>query len=695
MDKKNKKKTKLPFRLNILFIGVFLLFSILILQLGVVQILNGDSFQGEIEDTTKDTTKVPVPRGMMYDRNQEPLVENEALYSITYTPQKGDQADDRLKVAKKLAKYIKMDDEDESEEEKIDELTERDFQEYWYLENEDDARELLTEDEKSEMDDDEQYTEILKRIDKDEAEDYSEEERRVIAIKKEMDKASSLTEQVIKNNGVTPDEYARVSEHLGELDGINATTDWDRNYPHDNTLSAFIGRITSKEEGIIKEKEPYYLTRGYSRNDRVGRSGLEEQYEDELKGRKEQVQYTTDKKNDVVDSDTVVEGERGNDLVLTLDVDFQEKVDELVADELKKTIEKYPDENKHMEDAFAVAIDPKTGELLAASGQHYYQKSTDNHDKGDVSDQSLGVLTNATEPGSSIKGATVLTGFEEGVIEPGEVIVDKPLQFADSKPISSIGAPMGPVNDYEALKRSSNVYMANIGMRLLGVNHYEHDMNLPFNKDALIKMRNNFGQFGLGTRTGIDFPQEATGISRETADPSSVLFNSFGQFDTFTTMQLAQYVSTIANDGYRVRPHFLKEVRKPTPNDDDLGPVDKSVQTDVMNRVQMDDKYIDRVQDGFKAVFQESGGTAYDYFKDKDYNPAGKTGTAEKVVGEDEDDVDNLALVGYAPFDDPEIAFAVMVTHTGADADDQRPIHHNIGEGILDTYFDIKEDDDD
>ena len=138
--KKKKKKAQLPFRLNILFISVFLLFSILILQLGVVQILNGDEFQEEIDRTSQETTKVPVPRGMIYDRNHQPLAANKALYAITYTPQKGVQAKDRLELAEDLAEYITMDGEEESEEERIDKLTSRDFREYWYLKNPEEAK---------------------------------------------------------------------------------------------------------------------------------------------------------------------------------------------------------------------------------------------------------------------------------------------------------------------------------------------------------------------------------------------------------------------------------------------------------------------------------------------------------------------------------------------------------------------------
>src|SRR5690625_1585239 len=346
MDTK-KERSQLPFRLNILFFIIFLLFAILVLQLGVVQILDGASYQEDIDRTVEDTTKIPVPRGKILDRNHQLLVDNKSLYSITYTPPKGVQAEDNLEVAKELVKYISVD------EEAIDKITERNKQEYWYLlseENQEEAYSRLTEEEieeldnteqyneilkriteeeisnfteeklkviaikreldkayaitpqvikneeeKEEIDNTEQYNEMLKRITEEEISNFTEEELKVIAIKRELDKAYALTPQVIKNEGVTPEEYARVSEHLHLLPGINATTDWDREYPYGEELSTFLGKITTQEQGIPKEKEDYYLSRGYSRNDRVGRSGLEDYYEDILRERKESIEYVIDK----------------------------------------------------------------------------------------------------------------------------------------------------------------------------------------------------------------------------------------------------------------------------------------------------------------------------------------------------------------------------------------------------------------
>src|SRR5699024_132656 len=221
--------------------------------------------------------------------------------------------------------------------------------------------------------------------------------------------------------------------------------------------------------------EPYYLLRGYSRNDRIGSSGLEKQYENVLRGRKEEIQYTTDKKGVVIDSDTIVEGKRGKDLVLSIDIEFQKKIDEIVADELKKTVEKFPTQNRPLQDAYAVAIKPKTGEILAVSAQRYYHEDTKYHKKGEVSDRAFSVLYDAHEPGSSIKGATMLAGYQEGVIQPGEVIQDKTIKVKGTPPINS-WTYLGAVNDYEALARSSNTYMATIAMRMGGVyNHKNGD----------------------------------------------------------------------------------------------------------------------------------------------------------------------------------------------------------------------------
>lgn len=682
--KKKKKKEQLPFRLNILFFIVFLMFSVLILQLGVVQILNGEAYKDEINRTIKDTTKIPVPRGKIYDRNHNVIVDNKPLYSITYTPPKGVQAEDRLEVAEELAKYISMFDEKDKEQ-KLKTITERNKKEYWYLKNEDEVKSRLTEEELTELKPAEEYKTMLDRIEKHEYENLTLEELEVILIKKELDKAYSLTPQIVKNENVTPEEYAKVSENLDKLPGINATTDWNREYPYGDVFNSLLGRITSQEQGIPAEQADYYLTRGYSRNDRVGKSGLEEQYEDLLRGRKEQIQHTTTKSGQVIDSKTIVEGQRGKDLVLTIDMDFQERVDKIVRNELQAVLKSNPYQNRFLEDALAVVINPKTGELLAVSGQHY------NREKKKFENSAFKALYDSHRPGSTVKGATILAGYESGVIKPGETFFDTPIKIAGTPPKGSY-APLGTVNDIDALRRSSNVYMFHIAMRMGGEFNYQHNKSISFNVNSFQDMRNYYNQFGLGVKTGIDFPYEATGYVGTEQRAGNLLDFAIGQYDTYTTLQLAQYVATIANDGYRVRPHFLKEVRHPDDSGDGLGPVYRRMNTEVLNRVDMDVENIKRVQEGFRQVFQSSGGTGVQYFGNKSYKAAGKTGTAENEIYEDgrKYDTENLALIGYAPHDDPEIAFAIIVPNLGKGTGNG--INHKIGIGILDTYFEMKEE---
>ena len=674
LDKK-KKRPQLPFRLNLVFVVVFLLFSVLIAQLGVVQILKGQEYQDEIDRTVQETTAVSVPRGKIFDRNHKVVVDNKALYSITYTPPKGVQAEDKLKVAQNLAKYIAMDSK-----EQLKSLTDRNKKEYWYLIHKKEADKRLTAKEIEKMKNAEQYNTILDRITDEEISHFTKEELEVMVIKKEMDKAYALSQQIVKNDKVTPEEYAQVAEHLDELPGVNATTDWDRIYPYKDTMKSLLGSITTQNQGIPAEKAAYYLTRGYSRNDRVGKTGLEEEYEELLRGRKEQIQYTTSKSGTIIDSDVVVPGERGKDLILSVDMDYQKKVDKVIRDEMSKSIGGFP----YMDDVMAVVMKPKTGEVLAVSGQHYDRK------KGKFENAAYKALYDAHRPGSSVKGATVLSGFQSGVLTPGQYFYDAPIKIAGT-PQKASWKPMGSINDYTALEQSSNVYMFYIALRMGGEFGNPTGRSAKFNPEAFQEMRNYFAQFGLGSETGIDFPHESTGYKGPNKTAGLLMDFAIDQYDTFTTLQLAQYVSTIANDGYRVKPHFLKEVREPSAEDDEKSPIFKTVDTTVMNRIQMDDQYIKRVQQGFRAAYQGASGTARSVFANKSYDAIGKTGTAQNEVyrdGKKVADTENLTLVGYAPANDPEVAFAVIVPNTPANSGSH--INYQIGEGILDSYFDMK-----
>src|SRR5699024_106106 len=287
-------------------------------------------------------------------------------------------------------------------------------------------------------------------------------------------------------------------------------------------------------------------------------------------------------------------------------------------------------------------------------------------DKNEYENSPLKSFYDQHPPGSSVKGATVLTGLEEGVIDPGEVIEDKPVKIAGSNAKKSY-KPLGSVSDITALQKSSNVYMFYIGLRMGGETRTPVPENAKTNANAregVQKMQNYFHQFGLGVTTGIDFPSEATGST--------------------------------ANGGYRIEPHLVKEVRSPSVKNE-LGSVYKANDTHVLDKINIKNDYIERVQTGFDKAFNEQEGTGYSRWHDASYDAAGKTGTAEQVLVEDgkivSEDVENLSLVGYAPQDDPEVAFAVLIPNLDKGKGDD--INHKIGRQIMDAYFDKEDDDDD
>ena len=266
-----KKKKLVPFRLNILFFLVFLLFSALILRLGVVQIVHGEKYQKEVEKTENMTVNTPVPRGKIYDRFNRIVVDNTPLNAITYTRAQGTSASEILEVAKDLAGYIKMDAEN---------VTERDLKDYWLLTREKEAKALLTDKDMKkfkdeELDDADLYQLQLDRISEEQLKSVTKDELEIVAIFREMNKGYTLTPQIVKNKDVTDEEYAVVSEHLEDLPGVDTTTDWERDYKFGSTLKSILGRTTTAEEGLPREKLDYYVARGYNLNDRVGISYLE------------------------------------------------------------------------------------------------------------------------------------------------------------------------------------------------------------------------------------------------------------------------------------------------------------------------------------------------------------------------------------------------------------------------------------
>ncbi|MDM5188309.1 penicillin-binding protein 2 [Bacillus sp. DX4.1] len=687
-----KKSPYIPFRLNILFVCIFLLFSAIIVQLGKVQIVDGETYKNEVEKNNNKTIGLPVPRGKIFDREGKPVVDNRPLRSITYTRLKGIKLEDILKTAKDLANVLEIPDED------INKLTEIDKKDFWMQLNKEQAKEKVTKQDeenlrKKGIEGKELYKKIEElrrnRITEEELAELTLQDLKVLAIKSKMSSGYQMTPQIIKRDA-TEQEYARISENLADFPGVDATVDWERNYVNGDLFRSVLGNITSTDEGLPKEHLASYLVRGYNRNDRVGKSYIEQRYEDVLHGTKEEVKNITDRSGNIIKTETVSKGKSGNNLTLTIDMELQKKVEESI----EKNLRAFKGSEPLMDRAFVVMMNPKNGQILSMAGKKFVEKDGD----VEMEDFALGNMVTSYELGSAVKGATLLTGYQTGAIKPGDEFYDAPMKFKGTQAKKSWNVSgFGNINDLRALQVSSNVYMFHTALQIAGVN-YVPNGTLDIKQDAFDTMRYYFKQFGLGVPTGINLPNETIGQTRQKdTQPGFLLDFSIGQYDTYTPLQLAQYISTIANDGYRMQPQIVQEIREQTVKKEDIGKVVQSIEPVVLNRVDVKTEYIERVKEGFRWVFQEGDGTGVRYFKQAPYKPAGKTGTAQTVYGGENPigrngkgeriECYNLTLVGYAPYDNPEVAFSVVVPWVH---NDKGGINSLIGKDILDAYFDLK-----
>ncbi len=684
MNKKMKteKRKSLPIRLNILFLLAFIIFTIVVVRLGMVQIVFGEDYTNEVQKQEEVDVSTSVPRGKIYDRNLNTIVKNKPMNAITYTRTSSTSQEDRLKIAKKLAEMIEID---------TDKITERDKKDYWILTRPKKAEKLITDQDRKKVKDgklkeDDLYQLQLDRITEDKLNELTDQDLKVLAIKRQMDSGYALTPQYIKNKDVSAKEMAVVSEHLDELPGVDVTSDWKRDYPYNGLLRTMIGSISDSNEGLPKSLLDHYLSLGYNRNDRVGKSYLEAEYENVLQGQKEKVKNITNKSGDIVDKEVISEGKSGKDLVLTIDVDMQKAIEKIIEDELKSA--KAQHSAPLLDRAFVVMMDPRNGEVLSIAGKQLKNESG----KLKVDDYALGTMTSSYAMGSAVKGATVLTGLQTGAINLNTTFLDEPLWIGDSPNAKkSWRVGLGTLGIQGALEQSSNVFMFKTAIAL-GKGQYKAHQPLNLQTKAFDTFRYYFSQFGLGVKTGIDLPNEASGYKGSQRLPGFLLDYSIGQYDTYTPLQLAQYVSTIANGGYRMKPQLVKEIREPD-SKKGIGAVTQSVQPEVLNKLDMSDQYIKEVQNGFRRVMTK--GTAAGQFASASYKPAGKTGTAQSFYdGPDKSKTGtptyNTTLVAYAPYDNPEVAISVVVPWVYNDYGQRYSITNEIGRKVLDKYFELK-----
>ena len=663
-----------------LFISIILilLFIVIGTKLFTLQILSYDEYNEKLVSATEKTIEgSSSPRGRIYDRNYKLLVDNKAIKTIYYKKQNNITTKEEIELAYTVGKILEID---------YSKLSTYRLKNFWYKNNYDLARSRITDDEwdlyyERKLDDNDIEDLIFERITEEELNKYNEVDKEAAYIYYLMNKGYSYAEKIIKNKNVTESEYAKISENIDSLNGFNTKLDWERIYLYGDTFKSILGSVSSDTQGIPEELASIYLEKGYSLDDRVGISYLEYQYEDYLKGTKPV--YKVGNNNEYI---LVSQGKRGNDIVLTIDIEIQKYLEKMLSSEVLNASKER--NTKYYNRSFAILSNPQTGEILAMSGK---QVVTNDKGKKTIVDYTPGVTTLPVTPGSVVKGASMLVGYKHGAIDIGEKLKDECIKIKDT-PEKCSWRTMGMIDDLYALRYSSNVYQYKIAIKV-GNGNYQKNKSLKIDESAFDKYRDMYASFGLGVKTGIDLPIESLGYRGTSKLPGHLLDFSIGQYDTYTPIQLSQYINTLANGGTKLKPYLLKEVYSPSVNTEEVfGELIYASEKEILGTVDVDKKYMDRVRLGFSQVI--SNGLGYGYMG-KYHNSAGKTGTSQSFIDTDGDgivDTETItsSFVGYSPSENPKISIVVVSPDISLpDSSYQSAVTKRISSQLVNKYFSI------
>lgn len=648
MKKLNKPKRKINYdkivnnRFIIFFVVILFLFGLVTIRIINVMLVNEEKFSEQLSVLTyTEVSGASSPRGRIYDRNYNILVDNKSLKTITYQKKKGTTNLDMIESATQIATHLEID---------YSKLTERAKREFYFAKNKEECDKLVTKEEQEKVKQhklSQRELEELKltRIPSEKL-NFSEEEQKIAYIYYLMNKGYTYEEKIIKSDA-NDKEYAYVSENNSILNGFNTKIDWERVYPYGETFKSMLGKVSSSTQGIPAELKDYYLEKGYSLNDRVGLSYIEKQYEEYLRGEKSLYKVVNSHETKLLK-----EGSRGKDIVLSIDINLQQEVERILGEQIKHA---KSEANTEFYDHSSVIIqEPNTGEILAMAGKRIVN--------GEIVDNTTSLLISPITPGSVVKGASMLVGYNEGAVKIGEKMLDECVKVAGvSEKCSSVNN-LGVINDITALAKSSNVYQFKIAIRVNG-QEYRRGMKLNFNQKSFDTYRDMYHSFGLGVKTEIDLPVESNGYGAKKDKASGNLLDFvMGQYEAYTPIQLSQYISTIANGGERLAPHLLKEVHSSS-STDEIGKLETTVERKVLNKINTTEEYMKRVKEGFIAVLNSQGGYGVGYM-DKNMKPAGKTGTSQSFIDTNNDDVIDTetitsSFIGYAPYDNPKMSIIV------------------------------------
>ena len=642
----------IPIRLNLLFSIVILLFLTIIGRLLYMQVLNKDFYEKKLASASQTKVTTSSARGEIYDASGKPLVENTLKQVVSFTRSNKMTAKDLKEIASQLLGYVSITSPN---------LTERQLADYYLADPEIYKKTVEALPSEKRLDSDgnrlsesELYNNAVDSVQTSQL-NYTEDEKKEVYLFSQLNAVGNFATGSIVTDSLTDTQIALIASASKKLPGISISTSWERKVL-ETSLSSIIGSVSSEKAGLPAEEADAYLKKGYSLNDRVGTSYLEKQYEETLQGKRSVKEIHLDKYGNMESVENIEAGTKGNNIKLTIDLAFQDSVDALLKSYFNSELGNGG--AKYSEGVYAVALNPKTGAVLSMSGIKHDLKT------GELTSDSLGTITNVFVPGSVVKAATISSGWENGVLSGNQTLTDQSIIFQGSPPINSwytaFSGPM-PITAVQALEYSSNTYMVQTALGIMGLT-YQPNMIAGIGNlgSAMGKLRSTFGEYGLGSATGIDLPDESTGFIPKDYDLANYLTNSFGQFDNYTPMQLAQYVATIANNGVRVAPRIVEGIYG---NNDKggLGDLIQQLQPTEMNKVNISDSDMSILQQGFYQVAHGTSGltTGRAFSNGALISISGKTGTAESYVA-DGQQATNTNAVAYAPSDNPQIAVAVV-----------------------------------
>ena len=567
-------------------------------------------YEEYLNATNKIVYGLNAPRGRILDRNGKVLVDNIGTNTIVFHKLKNIDTKEIAHLLNTIIPNIKKASIDEQKK-------------YYLTFNETDS--LLTEKEQELYNNrkiSQAEVEKIKLARIEPLLNYTNKEQQEIHLYYLLNKGYIYDSKIIAKD-VSDEICAKIN--ISNISGLTCEYTTKRIYLYD-TLNDILGRTGN----ITKENKEYYLAKGYSLNDTVGLSYLEKQYDDYLRG--EKAKYLVNEDNSLT---LISNSKPGNDIYLSIDIELQLQINEI----LKKNLNKASNlkNTKYYNSSYVLVSNPNTGEIIASTGLMKV--------KDDFHDITTNILTSSFTMGSVIKGASHTVGYQNNLIDIGTKINDSCIKLYQV-PTKCSYKRLGYIDDITALKTSSNYYQFLTAIKLTG-NKYKYNMKLEVSEKDFNTYRDTFAEFGLGSKTGIDLENESLGIKGKTIAPDLLLNLSIGQYDTYTPLQLLNYINTIATNGKRYSLHYLKEVKNK----------DKIIyeyQPNLLNIVK--NSNFNRIKEGFKEVLYSGTGRGY---TDTLYKPAGKTGTSEVVYNKDIITI-NQTYAMFAPYDNPQYSIVVI-----------------------------------